>query len=425
MFFGGAAAEEEGGGAGTGVTVIVGGGAFDDGELGLGGNTVTVMGSVFSGLVGLGVLEEFVKVRFPVTLLEGSDAVTVTTGREKEVELAGTDEVLKAIVLLICQKFQAEKAIRSWQGKNSPKVGKERGTWFLAGSRRCCVVLLRTTHSGTNHVVDALARRRAKTLWSTVCFAIIALLMELGVRHVVSATHGSCSTRNDVRNAHGAVSKLLLARTRSIHSHGQRVEATGSFARIVGENLVDAAVPVARNVIVQRGHDIGRGHEMGVVQTRVAEITADLEVSDLGQRLDGHLAGVALVVARKREVHARTVLVAERDVADGVLHHGVGARQPEPFGMEGRVGADEDHVPRHGRGPDFFGVVQELDGVETAVAEAVGHDDGLVLGKVGRGHAVPFRFIFADVGCFILVLSALAWFPFSACGFYFSFSFFF
>lgn len=55
------------------------------------------MGSV-SGPVGLGVLEELVKVRFPVMLLEGSAAVTVTTGREK-VEFAGS-EVLEAIVLL-------------------------------------------------------------------------------------------------------------------------------------------------------------------------------------------------------------------------------------------------------------------------------------------------------------------------------------
>ena len=82
-------------GAGTGVTVIVGGAL--DGELGLEGYTVTVMGSV-SGPVGLAVLEESVKVRSPVPLLNGSAAVTVTTGREK-VELTGR-EVLKAIVLL-------------------------------------------------------------------------------------------------------------------------------------------------------------------------------------------------------------------------------------------------------------------------------------------------------------------------------------
>lgn len=75
--------------------MIVGGAL--EGELGLEGKTVTVMGS-FSGPVGFRVLEELVKVRFPVTLLEGSDAVTVTTGREK-VEFAGS-EVLKAIVLL-------------------------------------------------------------------------------------------------------------------------------------------------------------------------------------------------------------------------------------------------------------------------------------------------------------------------------------
>ena len=57
------------------------------------------MGSV-SGPVELGVVEVSIKVRFAVTLLEGSDAVTVTTGLEK-VEFAGS-EVLRAIVLLTC-----------------------------------------------------------------------------------------------------------------------------------------------------------------------------------------------------------------------------------------------------------------------------------------------------------------------------------
>lgn len=84
-------------GAGIGVTATVGGTL--DGELGLEGNTVTVMGSV-SGPVELGIVEVSIKVRFAVTLLEGSDAVTVTTGREK-VEFAGS-EVLKTIVLLTC-----------------------------------------------------------------------------------------------------------------------------------------------------------------------------------------------------------------------------------------------------------------------------------------------------------------------------------
>lgn len=174
---------------------------------------------------------------------------------------------------------------------------------------------------------------------------------------------------------------------------------------------MDTAVPVACHAVVQRGHDVGCSHKMGVVQTRVAEVAPDLEVSNLGQRLDSHLAGVALVVAREREVHACAILVAERDVADGVLHHGIGARKPEPLCVEGRVGANEDHVPRHGRGPYLFRIVQELDGVETGVAETVGDDDGLVFGKVCRGHAVPFRFIFAGVDCFCFVFLSVSFFP--------------
>lgn len=109
-----------------------------------------------------------------------------------------------------------------------------------------------------------------------------------------------------------------------------------------------AAVPVARNVVVERSHDARCGDEMGVVQTRVTEIASDHELADFRQGADGNRGARGLIIARKRKVHSGTVLAAGDEV-DGVLHHGNRARQVVPLGVERRVRSDDDHVARDGR----------------------------------------------------------------------------
>lgn len=46
----------------------------------------------------------------------------------------------------------------------------------------------------------------------------------------------------------------------------------------------------------------------------------------------------------------------------------------------------------------MLGVIQELDGIETRVALAVGYNDCLVSSKVGGRHGIPFGLILAHMG---------------------------
>jgi hypothetical protein len=136
---------------------------------------------------------------------------------------------------------------------------------------------------------------------------------------------------------------------------------------------------------------------MGVVQTWVTEISPNFEIPYFGERVDFHRHGVALVVARKGEIHAGAVLACGHE-PDCVQHHGVGTGQVEPLCVKRGIRSDNDHVARNSRRPDAFGVVQELDKAQAGIAHTVRDNDGFVLGKIGRGHAVPFVLVLANVG---------------------------
>lgn len=160
---------------------------------------------------------------------------------------------------------------------------------------------------------------------------------------------------------------------------------------------MNAAVPVACILVAESGHDTGLGYNVCVVETRMTEIAADLKVAYPGKSTDGHGCSIALVVARERKVHACAVL-ARGNEADGILHHGKGAREMVILCVKRGICSYEDHVTRDSWRPDPLGVVQELDGAETGVAEAVRNNDCLVFGKVGRRHSVPFVLVLANMG---------------------------
>lgn len=114
------------------------------------------------------------------------------------------------------------------------------------------------------------------------------------------------------------------------------------------------------------------------------EVAHDLEVANVGEAVDRRDV-VGAVVARQGQVHARAGVTGGHEV-DGVAHQLVRARVR--MGVVRRVRSDQDHVARHGRRPHALGLVEEAYVVKRA-AVRVGHNDGLVLGKVGRRHAVP------------------------------------
>lgn len=201
--------------------------------------------------------------------------------------------------------------------------------------------------AGLEHSVDASARRRAETPRCAIRVSLVALLLVSRLRNVVSTSQRGGAAGDDVRDSSTPVGKLLLTRAGGVDGNGQGLEAARPGAGIRSESLVNAAVPVARNVVVERCHDTRSGDEMGVVQARVTEIASDHELADFRQGADGNRGARGLIIARERKVHSGAVLAG--DEVDGVLHHGNRARQVVPLGVEGRVRPDDDHVARHGR----------------------------------------------------------------------------
>lgn len=130
---------------------------------------------------------------------------------------------------------------------------------------------------------------------------------------------------------------------------------------------MNATIPVAGNLVVERRHDARRGNHVGAIQTWVAEVAPDLEVTNLREGVDCCSRGIALVIARQRHVHARAVLTCY-DVSNAILHHGKCASEVVPFGVEGRVGSDQHHVACHGRRPYALRVIEKLDGGKAGVA---------------------------------------------------------
>jgi len=147
---------------------------------------------------------------------------------------------------------------------------------------------------------------------------------------------------------------------------------------------VDAAGPVAQLGVVHGRQGRGVGHQMGLVVA--SQVSAAGKDTKLGEGL--HIGPfLGLVVARHGHVHAGAV--AQPSKLDRVRHERLGSR---PGGrVVRRIGSDQDHVSRHGRRPRFFGVVEELDAVNSPTVR-IRYDNGLVLCEIGRRHVIPFLF---------------------------------
>lgn len=153
---------------------------------------------------------------------------------------------------------------------------------------------------------------------------------------------------------------------------------------------MDTARPVTQGGIVDRGQGGRVGDEMGVVVA--AEPSADGESAELGENIDCRRR-LAVIVARQRKVQPGTV--ARGSKLDAAVDEVQSPRLER--GVEGWVGADEDDISGDGGGPGCFCIFEELDLVLLATI-GIGNDDGLVLGKIGSGHASPLG-VGGDVRC--------------------------
>lgn len=95
---------------------------------------------------------------------------------------------------------------------------------------------------------------------------------------------------------------------------------------------MDTAVPVACIVVCEGSHDGRPPDQMGVVETRAAQVASHLELSYLREGLNCRRLRHALIVTRQGQVHAGTPFTGGNE-ADGISHHGVCARKIIPLGM--------------------------------------------------------------------------------------------
>lgn len=125
------------------------------------------------------------------------------------------------------------------------------------------------------------------------------------------------------------------------------------------------------------------GHNVGIIITTQAALG---DKCAKGRQSVNVGKGLVVVITRKRKVETRLAAGTAGRKLDAVVHegHSTGARRC----MVGRVGTHDDNIALDSRTPGGLGVAQKLDLVEAA-AVGVGHDNGLVLGKVGRCHGIP------------------------------------
>lgn len=127
------------------------------------------------------------------------------------------------------------------------------------------------------------------------------------------------------------------------------------------------------------------GHDASIVITTQAALSD--KRAKRRERVDGR-KWLVVVIAGEREIQTGLPTYAARRKADAVVHECHGTRPRRR--VIRRVRAYDNDVAGDGGTPGGFGVAEELDLVEGA-AVGVGHDNGLVLSKVGRGHGVPLN----------------------------------